>query len=70
MLTPDIARMIMSNFDEFYRRGSFGGEHFTEDGFGIYRWAGIAGPLAASPDDCLRVLRADVRSVACEPVPE
>ena len=31
MLTPPVARLIVANFDEFYRRGSFGWEHFTED---------------------------------------
>ena len=31
MLTPPVARLIVANFDEFCRRGSFGWEHFTED---------------------------------------
>ena len=45
MLTPDIARMIMSNFDEFYRRGSFAWEHFTEDmKSALASTAGLASP--------------------------
>ena len=45
VLTPDIARMIMSNFDEFYRRGSFGWEHFTEDmKSALASTAGLASP--------------------------